>query len=88
MTDPKFKDKILNLDKDNMPESTMKKIAAFTKKDNFMPQILLGKSFVAAAFCTWVRAVEEYHKALKIIRPKMKKKADAEALVAQLQAQL
>ena len=88
MNDPKFKDKILNLDKENMSESTMKKIEAFTKKDNFMPQILMNKSHVAGAFCTWVRAVEDYHKALKIIRPRIKKKEDAEALVKQLQEQL
>ena len=37
MTDPKFMDKIINLDKENMPESTMKKVEAYTKKDNFLP---------------------------------------------------
>ena len=41
MTDPKFMDKIVFLDKENMPESTMKKIEAYTKKDNFLPQILM-----------------------------------------------
>ena len=41
MTDPKFMDKIINLDKENMADSTMKKIEAYTKKDNFLPQILM-----------------------------------------------
>jgi len=88
MTDPKFMDRIVNLDKNNMPEATMKRIEAYTKKDNFLPQILVQKSTVAGAFCAWVRAVEEYHKALKIIRPKIKKKEDAEALLAKLHGEL
>jgi len=41
----------------------------------------MQKSLVAGALCGWVRAVEEYHKALKIVRPKIKKKEDAEALL-------
>ena len=69
MTDPKFINRIINLDKNNMSEATMKRIEAYTKQDNFLPQILMKKSLVAAALCAWVRAVEEYHKAFKIIRP-------------------
>lgn len=69
MTDPKFMDRIVHLDKNNMPEATMKRIEAYTKKDNFLPQILVQKSLVAGALCAWVRAIEEYHKALQMIRP-------------------
>ena len=88
MADPKFMDRIIGLDKDNMSEATMKKIEAYTKKNDFLPAILTQKSLVAGALCSWVRAVEEYHKALKIVRPKLAKKEAAEALLAQLEAQL
>lgn len=88
MTDPKFMKRIVNLDKDNMSESTMKKIETYTKKDNFLPQILIQKSLVAGALCSWVRAVEEYHKALKIVRPKIAKKEAAEAQLLELEAML
>ena len=37
MTDPKFIDRIIKLDKNNMPESTMKKLKTFTKQENFLP---------------------------------------------------
>ena len=37
MTDPKFMKRIVDLDRDNMPEATMKRIESFTKKDNFLP---------------------------------------------------
>jgi dynein heavy chain len=66
----------------------MKRIEAYTKKDNFLPQILMQKSVVAGALCSWVKAVEEYHKALKIVRPKIAKKEAAEALLKDLMAQL
>ena len=81
MTDPKFADKLVCLDKDNMSEETMKKLEAITKQDNFLPQILMKKSLVAAALCSWVRAVEEYHKGLVIIRPKIEKMEDATRIV-------
>ena len=88
MTDSKFMDRILGLDKNNMPEKIMIKIEAYTKKNDFLPQILFTQSEVAGALCAWVRAVEEYHKALKIVRPKIAKKEAAEALLKQLEEQL
>ena len=65
----------------------MKKIEKYTKQDNFLPQILMQKSVVAGALCAWVRSVEEYHKALKIVRQKIAQKETAEALVQQLEDQ-
>ena len=85
MTDPKFMKRIVDLDKNNMPETTMKRIESYTKKDNFLPQILQQKSVVAGALCAWVRAVEEYHKVLNVVRPKIAKKEAAEAYVKQLE---
>jgi len=37
MTDPKFMKRITDLDKNNMSEATMRRIEAYTKKDNFLP---------------------------------------------------
>jgi len=50
-----------------------------------LPQILVQKSLVAGALCAWVRTIEEYHKALQIIRPYIKAKEDAEALFKELE---
>ena len=83
-----FMDRITGLDINNMSETVMKRIEAFTKRDNFLPQILTQKSLVAGALCAWVRAVEEYHKALKVVRPKIAKKEAAEAMLKQLELEL
>jgi ribosomal protein S2 len=37
------------------------------------------KSAAAGALCTWVRAIEDYAKCLKVVNPKREKKAIAEA---------
>ena len=71
MTDPKFMDRIKNLDKDNMSPKIMERIEEYTRRDDFLPAILLQKSVVAGAFCSWVKSVEEYHKALQIVRNKL-----------------
>jgi dynein heavy chain len=88
MADPKFMDRITNLDKGNIPESVIKKIEAFTKQDKFTPAILAKQSVVAEKLCIWVKAVEDYHKALKIVRPKQEKMRIAKEKLADLEASL
>lgn len=46
------------------------------------------KSAAAGALCTWVRAIEDYAKCLKIVNPKREKKAIAEATVTRLRENL
>ena len=41
MTDPKFMNRIICLDKDNMSDKVMKKVETFTGEDNFLPQIMM-----------------------------------------------
>jgi len=79
MTDPKFIDKMINLDKENMADYPMKKVEAYTSMDGFVPKILMQKSVVAGALCSWVKAVEEYFKALGVVRPRIATKEAAEA---------
>jgi dynein heavy chain len=66
----------------------MTRIESYTKKDNFLPQLMKKKSEVAGALCLWVRSVEEYSKALKIVIPKRRKKEAAEATLAHLMQSL
>ena len=73
MTDPKFTDKLLHYDASNISGAIMSKIAAYTSDPNFLPQIMMQKSIVAGALCSWVKAVEEYHKICLIVKPKKMK---------------
>jgi len=74
----------MELDKEHSQPKTRKKIETFTKEANFTPEYMLTKSAAAAALCTWVRAIEDYAKCLKIVNPKREKKAIAEANLAKM----
>lgn len=88
MNDQAFMSRILNFDMDNIPDSVIKKIAAYTSKDDFLPGYMKKKSEMAGVLCLWVRSVEEYHKALQIVLPKRKKLEQAKKELAEKEARL
>ena len=74
MSDPKFLNKFIEFDKDNVPDRTLQAVKAYTDKEDFLPQIVKQKSVAAAAMCSWVRALVKYSELLAIIRPKIEEK--------------
>lgn len=50
LTDPKFVDKIIDFDKENISPNTLKAIEKYTKEENFRPEYVGGKSFAAGCF--------------------------------------
>jgi len=88
LADIKFIDKIMYIDKDNMKESTIKAVEQYTKRDNFYPEHIKGISLAAGALCLWVRSLESYAKALKIVKPKRAAKERAEEQLAKKVAYL
>lgn len=85
LTDPKFVDKIIDFDKENISPNTLKAIEKYTKEENFRPEYVGGKSFAAGCLCAWVCAIEDYAKCLKIVNPKREAMAKAQAIVAKLE---
>ena len=69
MSDPKFIDKLKGYDKDNVSEAIIKRVEAYTSKDNFKPEIVMQKSAAAASLCSWVRGIVDYHKLCKKLGP-------------------
>lgn len=78
LANPKFIEMMLTFDIDNIPPKVMKAIEKFTKQENFNPAYVKEKSIAAGSLCLWVRSVEDYSKALKVVGPKREKKAYAE----------
>jgi dynein heavy chain len=66
----------------------LKKIETYTKKDTFKPDFVSGKSFAAGALCLWVRSLEDYSKALKVVAPKRAKKEHALAKLREAEEEL
>ena len=78
LANPKFVEMIMGFDKENIPQKTMKAIEKYTKQENFNPAYVKEKSIAAGSLCLWVRSIEDYAKALKVVGPKREKKAYAE----------
>jgi dynein heavy chain, axonemal len=78
LANPKFVDFILYYDKENIQAKTLKAIEKFTKQETFNPEYVGKKSTAAGMLCLWVRSIEDYAKALKVVGPKREKKAYAE----------
>ena len=82
LADPQFVKKIKEYDKDKISQSILKKIERYTKKEDFDPDKIKDKSEAAGALCLWVRSMEDYAKALKVVGPKRQKKQYAEEQLA------
>jgi dynein heavy chain len=88
LTDPKFVDKIMDFDKENISQKTLLAIEKYTKEENFKEDYVGNKSFAAGCLCAWVIAIEDYAKCLKVVNPKREALAKAEAIVAKLNENL
>ena len=82
LADPQFVKKIKEYDKDKISQAVLKKIEKYTKKEEFDPMYIQKKSEAAGALCIWVRSMEDYAKALKVVGPKRQKKQFAEEQLA------
>ena len=70
----------MEYDKDHVKEAILKKIAKYTKMENFNPDHIKRISFAGAQLCAWVRSIEEYAKLQKVVKEKS-------VLVKEMQAQ-
>lgn len=85
---PAFKKDLMDFDKDNINDKTLKGVQRFTKLEKFNATHMDKISAAASAMCVWVKAVEEYAQALKVVKPKLEKKNAAIAKVAAMVAEL
>lgn len=80
LTDIKFLDSLINFDKDNIPERIMTKIrTTILTNPNFDPERIRQVSTACEGLCKWVFALSEYDKVAKIVAPKRRALAIAEA---------
>ena len=78
LADSNFVKKIMEFDKDNIEPAVIRKVEKYTRQENFQPDYVEKISRAAGALCMWVRSIEDYTKALKVVAPKRQKKAYAE----------
>ncbi|XP_071080158.1 dynein axonemal heavy chain 6-like [Haliotis cracherodii] len=93
--DPNFLKKLLQFDKNSLPDKVFTKLRKYSKKPDFNADTIGKVSKACRSICEWVLALEHYNEVYKMVKPKQKRVEEAkEALklaqdgLAQKQASL
>lgn len=80
LSDAKFLDSLLNFDKDNIPDKVIEKIRKeYLINPDFDPEKMKKVSTACEGLCRWIIAMSEYDEIAKIVAPKKRALAEAEA---------
>ena len=74
-----FLQKLMTYDKDNIPQSLIKKLQKYVNNPDFVPEKIEKVSKACKSMCMWVRAMDVYARIIREVEPKKKKLAAAEA---------
>jgi len=81
LSDVKFLDSLLQFDKDNIPDKVIEKIRKeYLTNPDFDPEKVKKVSTACEGLCRWVIAMSEYDIIAKIVAPKRRALAQAEAI--------
>ena len=79
----KFKQELIDFDKDNIPESVIKTIDPVCELDEFTPEAIVKVSVACEAMCLWVHAMRKYYYVSLEVEPKRRQLAAAEIELAE-----
>ncbi|OON14263.1 ATPase family protein [Opisthorchis viverrini] len=83
-----FIKQLVNFDKDNINDRTLKKIGLYCAQDDFHPDVVGKVSTAAKSLCMWVRAIEVYGRVYRVVEPKRQRLQQAEAVLREKQEML
>ncbi|EGD79180.1 outer dynein arm heavy chain beta [Salpingoeca rosetta] len=83
-----FLDKLLNYDKENIPEPNLKAVYPYLKDPEFDPDFVRGKSLAAAGLCAWARNIVTFYEIFCDVEPKRQALAAANAQLEAAQTKL
>eukprot|EP00442_Polarella_glacialis_P024664 CAMPEP_0115137118 /NCGR_PEP_ID=MMETSP0227-20121206/56805_1 /TAXON_ID=89957 /ORGANISM="Polarella glacialis, Strain CCMP 1383" /LENGTH=5027 /DNA_ID=CAMNT_0002544335 /DNA_START=143 /DNA_END=15226 /DNA_ORIENTATION=+ len=86
LVDTNLISRMVNFDKDNIPEAVITKVRPLYDDPEFEPDKIKKGSLAAMGICKWVRAMVVYDKVAKEVGPKKLKLAKAESEVAEAEA--
>ena len=73
LTDINFLEKLNTYDRNNIPDSILKKLRVITTKPEFEPSFVAQKNLACKSLCLWCRAMDNYSRVIREIEPKKKK---------------
>ncbi|CAH8511548.1 unnamed protein product [Schistosoma rodhaini] len=83
-----FIKQLINFDKDNISDKTLKRIGQYCSQDDFQPDVVGKVSSAAKSLCMWVRAMDVYGRVYRVVEPKRQRLKQAEEVLHEKQAQL
>eukprot|EP01029_Cantina_marsupialis_P005813 TRINITY_DN1630_c1_g1_i2.p1 TRINITY_DN1630_c1_g1~~TRINITY_DN1630_c1_g1_i2.p1 ORF type:complete len:2520 (+),score=925.36 TRINITY_DN1630_c1_g1_i2:475-7560(+) len=88
LNDPKFLNKLMTYDKDNIPVSVVDKVRKYVDNPDFTAERILKASAAAGGLCKWVHAIIVYDRVAKIVAPKKAALKEATASLEIAESQL
>ncbi|KXS09529.1 hypothetical protein M427DRAFT_128896 [Gonapodya prolifera JEL478] len=88
LADPQFMKKMVEFDKDNIPDSILKKLRKYIENPSFTPDAVEKVSKACKSICMWVVALELYGRVYREVQPKRKRLEDAQATLEATRAKL
>ncbi|CAF0978027.1 unnamed protein product [Adineta ricciae] len=86
--DTNFINHLINFDKDNISDKIIMKISKYTQDPTLAPAEIARVSTAAAGLFDWVRAMEQYSKIFKTVKPKRDRYESAMAELNEKRAQI
>merc|ERR1719281_465720 len=68
----------MTYEKDNIPDSVIKKVQPYIERDDFESAQIKKSSVACEAICMWVRAMYKYHWVARAVEPKRQRLREAE----------
>eukprot|EP00746_Dinoflagellata_sp_MGD_P162191 gnl/MRDRNA2_/MRDRNA2_89635_c0_seq1.p1 gnl/MRDRNA2_/MRDRNA2_89635_c0~~gnl/MRDRNA2_/MRDRNA2_89635_c0_seq1.p1 ORF type:complete len:835 (-),score=188.21 gnl/MRDRNA2_/MRDRNA2_89635_c0_seq1:196-2388(-) len=88
LNDCHFMRRLLEFDKDNIPERVIRRLQPYIDNEEFVPETLSKMSRACQAFCIWVRSMHTYHHVAQRCEPKRQKLREAEQAMESMQQTL
>ncbi|TPX36228.1 hypothetical protein SmJEL517_g01545 [Synchytrium microbalum] len=88
LSDSQFMKKMMEYDKDNIPEPIMKKLGKYIANPTFTPEAVERVSKACKSLCMWVCAMELYSRVFKEVAPKRKRLEEATSALEATRAKL
>jgi dynein heavy chain len=89
LADPsKFLNDLFGFDKDGIKEATVKKIQPYIENPDFTPEAISKVSKACTSICLWVCAMHKYYNVARMVEPKKKALAGAQAELDETLAKL
>ncbi|GBG29641.1 Dynein heavy chain 7, axonemal [Hondaea fermentalgiana] len=88
LNDPRFLQRLVEYDKDNISEEVINKVKPFCERDDFRPEVIKKSSVAAAGLCKWVHAMVVYERIARVVAPKRAALAKANADLAEAMGML